>query len=130
MSAQLEISRDHAPSAIFLVIHEHEQYINWFTVVAFVASIYRSQRFPTPNDACKEPWQALLSPTEATESLRQGSRSCLLLSAANRKWWASNRNDGLLIENGGHLIDNGGHAIENGGHLIENGGHLIEIMGY
>ena len=92
VSAQLEISRDHAPSAVFLVIHEHEQYINWFsricsfyTPLSMIRNGLSEIRCPATNDACKEPWQALLSPTEATESLRQGSRSSLLLSAANRK---------------------------------------------
>ena len=31
-------SRDHAPSAIFSVMHERERYFNWFIVVAFLAS--------------------------------------------------------------------------------------------
>ena len=31
-------SRDHAPSAIFPVMHERERYFNWFIVAAFLAS--------------------------------------------------------------------------------------------
>ena len=31
-------ARDHAPSAIFSVIHERERYFNWFIVAAFLAS--------------------------------------------------------------------------------------------
>ena len=31
-------ARDHAPSAIFSVMHERERYFNWFIVVAFLAS--------------------------------------------------------------------------------------------
>ena len=35
------IARDHAPSAIFPIMHERERYFNWFIVAAFLAS----QRF-------------------------------------------------------------------------------------
>ena len=31
-------ARDHAPSAIFSVMHERERYCNWFIVAAFLAS--------------------------------------------------------------------------------------------
>ena len=31
-------SRDHAPSAIFSVMHERERYFNWFIVAEFLAS--------------------------------------------------------------------------------------------
>ena len=31
-------ARDHAPSAIFPVMHERERYFNWFIVAAFLAS--------------------------------------------------------------------------------------------
>ena len=31
-------ARDHAPSAIFSVMHEQERYFNWFIVAAFLAS--------------------------------------------------------------------------------------------
>ena len=31
-------SRDHAPSAIFAVMHERERYFNWFIVAEFLAS--------------------------------------------------------------------------------------------
>ena len=31
-------SRNHAPSAIFSVMHERERYFNWYIVVAFLAS--------------------------------------------------------------------------------------------
>ena len=37
-------ARDHAPSAIFPVMHERERYFNWFIVAAFLAS-GGSQRF-------------------------------------------------------------------------------------
>ena len=32
------IARDHAPSAIFPVMHERERYFNWFIVAEFLAS--------------------------------------------------------------------------------------------
>ena len=31
-------ARDHAPSAIFSVMHERERYFNWFIVAEFLAS--------------------------------------------------------------------------------------------
>ena len=31
-------ARDHAPSAIFPVMHERERYFNWFIVAAFLVS--------------------------------------------------------------------------------------------
>ena len=31
-------ARDHAPSAIFAVMHERERYFNWFIVAEFLAS--------------------------------------------------------------------------------------------
>ena len=31
-------ARDHAPSAIFYIMHERERYFNWFIVAAFLAS--------------------------------------------------------------------------------------------
>ena len=31
-------ARDHAPSAIFSIMHERERYFNWFIVAAFLAS--------------------------------------------------------------------------------------------
>ena len=31
-------SRDHAPSAIFAIMHERERYFNWFIVAEFLAS--------------------------------------------------------------------------------------------
>ena len=36
-------ARDHAPSAIFAVMHERERYFNWFIVADFF-SFSRSQR--------------------------------------------------------------------------------------
>ena len=34
----VNIARDHAPSAIFAVMHEREWYFNWFIVAEFLAS--------------------------------------------------------------------------------------------
>ena len=32
------VARDHAPSAIFSIMHKRERYFNWFIVAAFLAS--------------------------------------------------------------------------------------------
>ena len=37
-AAESLFARDHAPSAIFSVMHERERYFNWFIVAEFLAS--------------------------------------------------------------------------------------------
>ena len=56
-------ARNHAPSAIFFVMHERERYFNWFIVAAFLASAALNDskwalrsKLPS-NDAPKEPWK-------------------------------------------------------------------------
>ena len=53
---------DHAPSAIFSVMHERERYFNWFIVVAFYLQPISTIRnglseVSCPHDARTEPWQ-------------------------------------------------------------------------
>ena len=56
------IARDHAPSAIFPVMHERERYFSWFIVAAFLASAALNDsnghsEVAAHHDARKEPWQ-------------------------------------------------------------------------
>ena len=38
-------ARDHAPSAIFAVMHERERYFNWFIVAEFLASALNDSKW-------------------------------------------------------------------------------------